>query len=166
MTRLPFRRLVAGALRRLMYIWVRSETIGQSAMALDLDRSKPVIYVLQTPSLSDLMVVEQECRKNALPRPLAPVSMEGHPDPQAFFFLDAPSRWLGRRSKPVIAPTLTRLVTLVSQDALAEAQIVPVSVFWGQSPARETSPWKLLFADSWAVTGRLRKLLTILFLGP
>jgi glycerol-3-phosphate O-acyltransferase len=165
MTRLPFRRLVAGALRRLMYIWVRSETIGQSAMALDLDRSKPVIYVLQTPSLSDLMVVEQECRKNALPRPLAQVSMEGHQEPQACFFLDAPSRWLGRRSKPVIAPTLTRLVTLVSQDALAEAQIVPVSVFWGQSPARETSPWKLLFADSWAVTGRLRKLLTILFLG-
>src|SRR5690554_6460619 len=165
MTRLPFRRLVAGALRRLMYIWVRSETIGQSAMALELDRSKPVIYVLQTPSLSDLMVVEQECRKNALPRPLAQVSMEGHQEPQACFFLDAPSRWLGRRSKPVIAPTLTRLVTLVSQNALAEAQIVPVSVFWGQSPARETSPWKLLFADSWAVTGRLRKLLTILFLG-
>ncbi|HCW94326.1 MAG TPA: glycerol-3-phosphate 1-O-acyltransferase, partial [Pseudomonas sp.] len=39
------------------------------------------------------------------------------------------------------------------------------SVFWGQSPDRETSPWKLLFADSWAVTGRLRKLLSILILG-
>ncbi|HAF90966.1 MAG TPA: hypothetical protein DCG67_04295, partial [Pseudomonas sp.] len=38
-------------------------------------------------------------------------------------------------------------------------------VFWGQSPDRETSPWKLLFADSWAVTGRLRKLLSILILG-
>ena len=46
-----------------------------------------------------------------------------------------------------------------------DAQIVPVSVFWGQSPDRETSPWKLLFADSWAVTGRLRRLVSILMLG-
>ena len=38
-------------------------------------------------------------------------------------------------------------------------------MFWGQSPNRETSAWKLLFADSWAVTGRLRKLLSILVLG-
>jgi glycerol-3-phosphate O-acyltransferase len=46
-----------------------------------------------------------------------------------------------------------------------DAQIIPVSVFWGQSPDRETSPWKLLFADSWAVTGRLRRLVSILILG-
>jgi glycerol-3-phosphate O-acyltransferase len=38
-------------------------------------------------------------------------------------------------------------------------------VFWGQNPARETSPWKLLFADSWAVTGRLRKLMSMIMLG-
>ena len=62
MPRLPFSRLVVGTLRRLLYLWVRSETIGKSALTLDLDRSKPVFYVLQSPSLSDLMVVEQECR--------------------------------------------------------------------------------------------------------
>ncbi len=38
-------------------------------------------------------------------------------------------------------------------------------MFWGQTPASENSPWKLLFADSWAVTGRLRRLLTVLILG-
>ncbi|MCZ7080132.1 hypothetical protein, partial [Salmonella enterica] len=32
-------------------------------------------------------------------------------------------------------------------------------------PESESSPWKLLFADSWAVTGRLRRLLSILILG-
>jgi glycerol-3-phosphate O-acyltransferase len=38
-------------------------------------------------------------------------------------------------------------------------------VFWGQTPDSESSPWKLLFADSWAVTGRLRRLLSIIILG-
>jgi glycerol-3-phosphate O-acyltransferase len=165
MTRTPLHRLVFGSLRRLLYLWVRSETISQSAATLDLDRSKPVFYVLQKPSLSDLAVVDHECAKAGLPRPVVQVSMDSHQEPSAFFFLDAPTGWLGRRDKRIISPTLARLVTAVSQNALAEAQIVPVSVYWGQSPARETSPWKLLFADSWAVTGRLRKLLAILFLG-
>ena len=31
MTRSPLRRLVFGALHRLLYLWVRSETINQSA---------------------------------------------------------------------------------------------------------------------------------------
>ena len=50
MTRSPIRRLVFGTLRRLLYLWVRSETINQSSFTLDLDRSRPVFYVLQNPS--------------------------------------------------------------------------------------------------------------------
>jgi len=42
MTRSPFRRLVFGTLRRLLYLWVRSETINQSSLTLDLDRSRPL----------------------------------------------------------------------------------------------------------------------------
>lgn len=49
MTRSPFRRLVFGTLRRLLYLWVRSETINQSSFTLNLDRSRPVFYVLQDP---------------------------------------------------------------------------------------------------------------------
>ena len=36
MTRSPFRRLVFGTLRRLLYLWVRSETINQSSLTLNL----------------------------------------------------------------------------------------------------------------------------------
>ncbi len=57
------------------------------------------------------------------------------------------------------------MVAAVSQNPGEDAQIIPVSVFWGQSPDRESSAWKLLFADSWAVTGRLRRLVSILILG-
>ncbi len=165
MTRSPFRRLVFGTLRRVLYLWVRSETINQSAFTLKLDRSKPVFYVLQLPSLSDLAVVDSECRKAGLPRPVLPVSVGALEEPAAFFYLTPEPDWLGRQDKRGTSPTLQRLVAALSQHAVDDAQIIPVSVFWGQSPDRETSPWKLLFADSWAVTGRLRRLVSILILG-
>ncbi|MDY7563711.1 glycerol-3-phosphate 1-O-acyltransferase PlsB [Pseudomonas sp. RTC3] len=165
MTRSPFRRLVFGTLRRLLYLWVRSETINQSSFTLNLDRSRPVFYVLQSPSLSDLAVVDTECRKAGLPRPILPVAVGNLLEPAAFFYLTPEPDWLGRQDKRGAPPTLERLVSAISQNASEDAQIIPVSVFWGQSPDSESSPWKLLFADSWAVTGRLRRLVSILILG-
>nr|WP_298165592.1 glycerol-3-phosphate 1-O-acyltransferase PlsB [uncultured Pseudomonas sp.] len=165
MTRSPLRRLVFGTLHRLLYLWVRSETINQSAFTLKLDRSKPVFYVLQLPSLSDLAVVDAECRKAGLPRPVLPVAVGDLLEPAAFFYLTPEPDWLGRQDKRGSSPTLQRLIGALGQHAVDDAQIIPVSVFWGQSPDRETSPWKLLFADSWAVTGRLRRLVSILILG-
>ncbi|MGV8917519.1 MAG: glycerol-3-phosphate 1-O-acyltransferase PlsB [Pseudomonas sp.] len=165
MTRSPFRRLVFGALRRLLYLWVRSETINQSAFTLNLDRSRPVFYALQNPSLSDLAVIDRECTKAGLPRPVLPVAVGNLLEPAAFFYLTPEPDWLGRQDKRGAPPTLERLVSAISQNAAEDAQIIPVSVFWGQSPDSESSPWKLLFADSWAVTGRLRHLIRIVILG-
>lgn len=165
MTRSPLRRLIFGALRRLLYLWVRSETINQSSLTLKLDRSRPVFYALPSPALSDLVVLDHECTKAGLPRPVLPVVVGPLQEPAAFFYLTPDPDWLGRHDKRGAPPTLERLVTAISQHAEEDAQIIPVSVFWGQTPASESSPWKLLFADSWAVTGRLRRLLTVLVLG-
>jgi glycerol-3-phosphate O-acyltransferase len=165
MTRSPIRRLFFTLVRRLLYFWVRSETINQSAFTLKLDRSKPVFYVLQRASLSDLAVLDHECCKAGLPRPVADVAVGDHIEPSAYIFLNPAASWFGRRTRVVTPEPLIRLVGALEQNAVDNAQIIPVSVFWGRSPARETSAWKLLFADSWAVTGRLRKLLSILMLG-
>ncbi|TBV03478.1 glycerol-3-phosphate 1-O-acyltransferase PlsB [Phytopseudomonas dryadis] len=165
MTRSPLRRLAFGTLRRLLYLWVRSETINQSALTLKLDRSKPVFYVLQRPALSELAVLDHECSKTGLPRPVLPVAVGELIEPAAFFYLTPESDWLGRQDKRGISPTLQRIVAALGEHAVDDAQIIPVSVFWGQSPDHETSAWKLLFADSWAVTGRLRRLASILILG-
>ncbi len=165
MTRSPLRRLVFGSLRRLLLLWVRSETTNQSAFTLKLDAARPVFYVLQQPSISDLAVVDHECRKAGLPRPILPVALGAEEEPLAFFYLTPEPDWLGRQDKRGSSPTLRRLLDRITQGRLDDVQIVPVSVFWGQSPERETSPWKLLFADNWAVTGRLRKFLSILILG-
>ena len=165
MTRSPLRRMLFGALRRLLYLWVRSETINQSSLGPMLDRSRPVFYALPSSSLTDLAVLDHECTKAGLPRPVLPVALGEHQEAAAFFYLTPEPDWLGRHDKRGAPPTLERLVAAVSEHAEQDALIIPVSVFWGQSPDSESSPWKLLFADSWAVTGRLRRLLTVLILG-
>ncbi|WP_414154168.1 glycerol-3-phosphate 1-O-acyltransferase PlsB [Pseudomonas sp. BNK-43-a] len=165
MTRSPLRRLIFGALRRVLYLWVRSETIDQSSLTLQLDRSRPVFYALPSPSLTDLAVVDRECTKAGLPRPVLPVAVGPLHEPAAFFYLTPDPDWLGRQDKRGAPPTLERLIAAIGEHAEEDAQIIPVSVFWGQTPASESSPWKLLFADSWAVTGRLRRLLSVLILG-
>ena len=134
MTRSPFRRLVFGALRRLLYLWVRSETINQSSFTLNLDRSRPVFYVLQTPSITELAVVDAECTKAGLPRPVLPVAVGQMVEPAAFFYLTPEPDWLGRQDKRGAPPTLTRLVDSLTLHPGEDAQIIPVSVFWGQSP--------------------------------
>ena len=165
MTRSPLRRLFFSIVRRLLYVWVRSETINQSAFSLKLDRSQPVFYMLQRASLSDLAVLDHECGKAGLPRPVAEVAVGNHVEPAAFIFLNPAASWFGRRARVLTPEPLVRLVGALEHNAVDNAQIIPVSVFWGRSPDRETSAWKLLFADSWAVTGRLRKLLSIVMLG-
>ncbi|WP_459208050.1 glycerol-3-phosphate 1-O-acyltransferase PlsB [Pseudomonas sp. MLB6B] len=165
MTRSPMRRLIFSMLRRALYLWVRSETINQSSTSLNLDRSRPVFYVLPSPALTDLAVLDHECTKAGLPRPVLPVDVGTLREPAAFFYLTPDPDWLGRHDKRGAPPTLERVIEALGEHAEEDAQVIPVSVFWGQSPESESSPWRLLFADSWAVTGRLRRLLTVLILG-
>ena len=86
-------------MRRLLYLWVRSETINQSSLSLKLDRSRPVFYALPSPSLTDLAVVDRECTKAGLPRPVLPVSVGSLQEPAAFFYLTPDPDWLGRHDK-------------------------------------------------------------------
>ena len=165
MNRSPFRRMLFAAFKRLLYTWVRSQTINQSAVTLKLDRSKPVIYVLQEHSLSDLAVLDAECIKNGLPRPVTPVTIGDVVEPNAYIYTTPSPDWLGRPTRRNVPPCLTRLLEAVGQSTVEDAQIVPVSVFWGQSPDRETSLWKLLWTDNWVIAGRLRKLARIVVLG-
>src|SRR3546814_8780704 len=50
---------------------------------------------------------------------------------------------------------LSRLIETGIATKSFEAQLVPVSIFWGRDPGKETSLWKLLFADS-VQAGRVR----------
>lgn len=159
-----FGRLRFGLLRRLLYLWARSEVIGNSAASPGLDPGRPIIYVLPYRALSDLLVLDRECSRAGLPRPVrAPdASLD---EKEAHLFLSREQVWLGRPDPRGQSPRLLRVLDAVEQQRVEDVQLVPVSVFWGQSPDAESSAIKLLFAYNWAVGGRLRKFLAILLHG-
>jgi len=152
-------------LRKIMFLWVRTNTIGANQENLQLDPDKPVCYVLQHSSLSSRLVLQQECKRAGLPSAEASMGFKGGPA-RSFLFLYQRSKGLFRRRRP---PQLTsRVSDLVRQAANSpgqDVQVVPVSLFWGRSPDKERSLFKLLMSDNWSVAGRLQKFLIILVQG-
>ena len=69
-----------------------------------------------------------------------PVAVGDAIEPAAFFYLTPEPDWLGRQDKRGASPTLVRMLAAVGQNGLDDAQIIPVSVFWGQSPDSESRP--------------------------
>lgn len=149
---------------RLSRGFVRRCTSAQliDAGSCIINPQQPVIYALLQPALSDLAILDLECAKLGMPRPFSKQPWHSHSGNQSYFYLRPGSQWIDRKHSSYIAPLLRQLVEQVDTQ---QVQIVPVSIFWGQFPGRETSIWKLLLADNWAVSGRLRRLLQILLLG-
>ncbi|PIE43385.1 MAG: glycerol-3-phosphate 1-O-acyltransferase [Gammaproteobacteria bacterium] len=158
-------------LRKLLFLWVKTKVNGNAKLALDPD--KPVCYVLQYGSLSGRLVLEQVCINTHLPSSRKPLTIDGMKIPRSFFFLyRTKGHWFRRRQSPVLTRHLRELVHgVVSSDASstegnpADVQIVPVSLFWGRSPQKEKSLFKIMFSDTWSTAGSFKKLLIILLQG-
>ena len=58
-----------------------------------------------------------------------------------------------------------QMIRTLRADPAADFCLVPVAVYWGRAPQHEASWWRLLLAEDWVLTSRLRKLLQVLFNG-
>ena len=91
-----FTRWTMDILRRLLYLLTRTQVFPEAADALPLRRDLPVCYVLHERHLSNLLVLDQECRRLGLPRAMRPLRSVAFKAKRSFFFL-----W---RSNPLAAP--------------------------------------------------------------
>jgi glycerol-3-phosphate O-acyltransferase len=131
---------------------------------LNLDPHRPVCFVLPERSWSDLFVLDRVCADLGLPRPhrtgndLPTLARPG------FLYLSVllESRLESRRSRG--ASDIDVLLQRAVANAVFDVQLVPVSIFWGREPDKETSLFKLLFSDA-PGAGALRKFFIILFNG-
>lgn len=117
---------------------------------LSVDPTRPLVFVLATRSWSDLFVLDLICKQLVLPRPSRTGVNFPTPDKAGVVYLPA---LLETRVRPT---ELTRLIETGIATKDFQAQIVPVSIFWGRDPGKETSLFKLLFADS-VQAGMVRK---------
>jgi glycerol-3-phosphate O-acyltransferase len=59
--------------RKLLFVWVKTTVIPDNPATLRLADGQPVFYILEARSLSNLLVLEQECLHLGLPQPSAPL---------------------------------------------------------------------------------------------
>jgi glycerol-3-phosphate O-acyltransferase len=152
--------------RKILYLWVRSEALPNTAAQVQLDPDKPVIYVMHARAWSCLLVLEHECQRLGLPSPLDRIH---HPDLKHWhsIYTIAPRQpfkaWLLKQPKR--SKKLRGIIEQLQRQPELEIQFVPVSTFWGRPVAKQKHWLSILFADSWGIAGRTRRFFTILFQG-
>ncbi|MBW7472729.1 glycerol-3-phosphate 1-O-acyltransferase PlsB [Marinobacter sp. M216] len=159
------RSLILTILRKMLFLWVRTDVSGNSLEALGLDPDKPVCYVLQYSSLSSRLVLEQEVIRAHLPGATDSLPVKNGPSHSFFFLYRRTGGLFRRRQTPVLTTEFEALIQYGLEHPDEDVQIVPVSLFWGRSPDKEKSLVKLLLSDTWTVAGRLQKLLIIMVHG-
>lgn len=155
----PFRRL----LERLIAAWVEVRLIEPVPVALELDPEVPFIYVLPGPSLTDSLLLASLTRRYDLP-PSTGTTRIGDITLPTCIALPSTGRRLWKRHSNLEAPFLD-LIDQRRRDPNQEVLLLPVSIFWGRAPGKRFGFWKMLAADSWQFTGRLRRALSVLING-
>jgi glycerol-3-phosphate O-acyltransferase len=144
--------------------WVRVTLKPDDAAAAIAASSRPVCYVLDHGSSADLAVLNSVCAEHNLPRPGRRLLIGGRRADRAYFELIGRAGWF--EGNTARAPRyLAQLVDAAAANPDFDVDLVTVVVFWGRSPQKEVSWWRLWFAEDWVIVGRFRKLLNIIFNG-
>ena len=141
-------------MRQVLGLWVRASIKPDDAPAAIAARARPVCYVLERESQTDLAVLSLVCARAHLPSP------EG-----AHFELARRAGLFPSRNAARAPRYLAELVAAAADQPQYDVDLVPVSIFWGRAPHKEASLWRLLFAENWLWVGRFRKLLNVLVNG-
>ncbi|MEX2495658.1 MAG: glycerol-3-phosphate 1-O-acyltransferase PlsB [Woeseia sp.] len=144
---------------KLFATWARPTVHPDDPAGLIARCKGPVCYVLETGGLADALALERVCAKHGLPLPSDPLPFAGVREPSLVVLRRMRGFLLRRRG----AKSSMRLKRLVEANMAAGGemlQLVPVAIYWGRSPEKESSWLKLLFLENWQVVGRTRKFFT------
>lgn len=109
------------------------------AEELNLDTTKPFIYVLPYTSQTDLLIFRKNCLAVGLPDPLAENDIAGTRLPR-FVFLDEGRRIFKSKGAKQDTENLFRKYEKLHRTLPdLDVQVVPVSVLWGRAPGRENA---------------------------
>lgn len=146
-------------LRRILHLWVRSTVLPEKLGELGIDSNRPIFFILDTYGLSSLLIVDKACLKLGWPCPSSPFHLSGLRLPRSWSASRRDTGLIFRRPRRSRHPLmLSRLLEKGEQSELEQVQLVPVTVFIGRAPDKEKSLFKILFAENWAVGGRIRRL--------
>jgi glycerol-3-phosphate O-acyltransferase len=131
---------------------------------LGIDKTRPIVYLLRTRSITDQLALKMSAVALGLPKPTLKMSI-GDQRITSCLFLQKPKPVFNRTTKGTsIQEDAVKLFSLHRKNPDMDIQIVPVSILWGRAPDKNTSGWSDVIANqispSW-----LRKFFIVLFLG-
>ncbi len=142
------------AMGALLRPWIRIRRAPDDVRALLPDDPRPTVYVVERYGLSDTLILEQACIEAGLPSPYAAADRLPIKRRRAVIALSRRPRLFGRRPHPTRSQTLSLLADIVRADPAKDVRLVPVSIFVGRAPARESGWFSVLFSENWVVVGR------------
>lgn len=145
----------------LLRPWLHIHRTPEDARALLPDDPRPTVYVIERYGLSDALILEQACKEGGLPAPYAAADRLPIKRRRAVVALSRRPRLFGRRPHPTRSQTLSLLADVVRSDPAKDVRLVPVSIFVGRAPNRESGWFSVLFSENWVVVGRFRRLLAL-----
>ncbi|MGI9219668.1 MAG: glycerol-3-phosphate 1-O-acyltransferase PlsB [Woeseiaceae bacterium] len=123
-----------------------------------------VCYVLENGGLADLLALERACELKGLPSPSKSFTFGGKRFSRRFVVLRPLKGFLFRRPNPEGSGRLRQIVE-VADGKHEELLLIPVAIYWGRSPDKESSFFKLMLSENWDVVGRTRKFFATLLHG-
>ncbi len=141
--------------------WLRIHLTPVDALSLLPDDPRPTIYVVERYGLSDTLILEQACVEAGLPSPYAAADRLPIKRSRAVVALSRRPRVFGRQPHPTRSQTLSLLADIVRADPEKDVRLVPVSIFVGRAPDRESGWFSVLFSENWVVVGRFSRLLAL-----
>ena len=151
--------------RKTLSLWVRVTIKPDDAAAEIAARPRPVCYVLERESQTDVAVLSMVCNQLRLPRLERRVLIGERRADKAYFELIRPAGLFTTRQALSAPRYLTQLIAAAAAVPAVDMDLVPVAIFWGRAPHKEASFWRLLFAEDWVLVGRFRKFLSVLVNG-
>jgi glycerol-3-phosphate O-acyltransferase len=148
---------------QLLQPWVRIRRDPAEPAAL-LHTGAPVCYVIERDSLSDALILQRACLEAGLPNPMQPLA--GTRRKRSVFALTRREGWIfGRHQKGSPNEPLAQLVRSLEGVPDRDIQIVPVSIYVGRAPTRDSGWFRVLFSENWVMVGRFHRLLALLLNG-
>lgn len=144
-------------------LWARPHTQPESMTERLSGTGKPLCFVLATDAAAD-----REAFTQLLARPEWRAALAQRPAPIAGEYVLCLQRWAGwfrNRLDHRLPDDLRGIVTDAFADDEHDVELVPVSLFWGRAPDKESFWLRLPFAETWADNGVVNRVLAVLING-
>ena len=144
-------------LRRFFKLWVRSAVQPSEPPPLLASPTVPICYVLERESRADLAVLCNVAERLHLPYPEKRSGSLPIEERRTYFDVGRRRHFWDAMDSRRPPPHLLAMIETLRNDAVRDVLLVPTAVYWGRAPQKEGSLWRLLFAENWALTSRMRK---------